>query len=713
MRVNGLNINRISIVGLFAAFTLAGLVACGSGEPGSGFTTGEGSDFELPCSSPFAGPGCELNSDAVFSTRPTCGDDDQTGIVDACGIAVSAIDLHEPVVMTMAGLTANTRHIIKITNPSAAEVTPAGGYIATSDADGEINKVTVVQNMAALPGSELGDYVVSVAEEATPATEEQSLTYTVEDRSRVQCVDGGSVAQASFLTSDSVFAQVTANTGSLADGTYDVYVQDDTRSALATGLSMGATALTVTVAGGTGVVDLGTNAVGAYDVVIDVNGNGNFDQNTDLISRQNRLHPCFVVQAASAGTANLQQIASDKNGNKREIFDPAANIPAIRDIQTSITPAKRSTVQQPVSVRTYLVAHQDTWAGGETLTDADAVSMFKTNPVQDFSNSESPWILTPLSALAGLGGVASCYDVVVDTDRDGVFDLGSDYVDNVDHTGDNTACGVRVATAGCNRVSITSHSDGEYFATETAVTLVGVITDTPTQSYLTVTSGNQSITLELTPDGATGAYTEDVPLFAGSNHITVSGIFADGSTCSRTITLERPPEVALFRAQLSWDQPVSGSYDMDLHVVEPSGIYTNGGSGGNGTDCNWSNCRIAADGTTSGIDWGVTDNELDDPALDVDCISGCARVENIFISNISNDGSYQVYVDAYSGTADNVIVTIFVLGTPIAQVDCTAAGIMASTTATDSCFVGTINWTGGSAGFGSFTPSGTTANDFP
>ena len=67
------------------------------------------------------------------------------------------------------------------------------------------------------------------------------------------------------------------------------------------------------------------------------------------------------------------------------------------------------------------------------------------------------------------------------------------------------------------------------------------------------------------------------------------------------------------------------------------------------------------------------------------------------------------YVDAYSGTGDNVVVSMFILGTRVAQVSC---GQLVSNTATDTCFVGTINWTGGSAGNGTFTPAGTAALDF-
>ena len=86
------------------------------------------------------------------------------------------------------------------------------------------------------------------------------------------------------------------------------------------------------------------------------------------------------------------------------------------------------------------------------------------------------------------------------------------------------------------------------------------------------------------------------------------------------------------------------------------------------------------------------------------------------MSNISNDGSYKVYVDAYNedDRGLNVTVSVFILGTRVAQVNCgTMDSSGAAASPTDSCFVGTINWTGGSAGFGSFIPDGTLATTFP
>ncbi|MBL1277028.1 MAG: hypothetical protein COB30_013160 [Ectothiorhodospiraceae bacterium] len=710
MYVKGPRLNRISITGLFTAMVLVLLVSCGGDPAGSGFSTGEGSSFSLSCSSPFAGPGCvPSQGGGTVGILPVCNDD-QPGIIDACGVTITnPIDLHDPIAISVSSLTANTRHTITIvdTDVTPLEITPTGGLLAISDSVGAINKAVIVQNMPL--GAFLGDYTVTISEEGGDGSTDQTLSYTLADLSRVRCVNGSGTATASFLSTETVFAKVDANAGPLSDGTYDVYVLSDLQKPLANGGLISGTPATITIASGTGTIDLGTAStysIGGYDVVVDVNRNGLFNQGTDLISRHNRLMSCFAVQGPS-GTA-VQQIASDKNGNKREIFDSNANIAAIRDIQAFVIPTERSAVTMPGAVDTYLVAHQGTWTNGDALVDVSGVA--KRSPVQNDSNSEAPWVLLPFNNLASLGGM-TCYDVVIDTNQNGTFEFGTDYVDNEDHLGNN-ACGVRISTAGCSNVSFggVGTSDGGTSSalgdgdttTDTAINLTGTITGSPDTAYLTITAGEQSNTIILAV-AVDGSFNINIPLFAGDNHITVSGIYADNSTCSQTITITSLTDLALFRAQLTWD----GSTDMDLHLVRPGGTYSNGGGGAG--DCNYSNCKVGLDGQGSNsISWG-TGGEEDDPKLDVDCISCGNGIENIWMNQITEDGEYKVYVDAFFGAENDVTVTISILGTTVGQVNC---GTMVSGGPTDSCFVGTITWSGGTGGIGSFTPSGVKADDF-
>lgn len=701
---------------LLSAIILMMLTACGgggtpgseiiAGDPddinaGSGFITGNSDAINEFCNSPWLQPGPNCGLDGVTPrVLPVCAGD-QPGIIDACGQTISALDIHDPVMMTMVGLTANTRHVITIANPSSVDITPAGGFVATSDVDGELNKAVIVQNMDS--AAELGDYTVSVATEAAPGTVLQTLTYTLVDRPRVQCAsDAGGTPQASFTTGQNVFAYVDQGAGTIADGDYNVYVISDVQKPLADGGLISGTAQTITVAGGTGSLDLGTHAIGGYDVVVDINADGIFNQGSDLISRHNRLLPCFAVQGAGGGVL-VEQIASDKNGNKREIFDANANVGSkaeIRDVQAYLTPTQRSSSSQPYDVDTYIVAHQANWAGGEPLTDVTGGT--ESSPVQDFTNNEAPWLVWSHSGLA-----PGCYDVVIDTNQNGTFDAGIDYVDNEDHLGNNI-CGFRVSDPACTNVTLNADAGGTALAdgdstTYTAITVSGNISAPyDTEAYITVTSGTQSNTIAITV--ASGTYSATIPLFAGDNHITVSGVNGAAS-CSETITIRSVVDLALFRAQLTWD----GSTDMDLHLVRDSGGggYQNGGGGSD--DCNYANCNVGLAGTgANSISWG-TGGEEDDPKLDVDCISCGNGIENIWMNQITEDGVYKVYVDAYSGTETNVTVTIYILGTAVGQVNC---GTMVSGGTSDSCYVGDINWTGGTSGIGSFTPVGTVATDY-
>ena len=139
MRVHGLGLKRVTATALLATSVLLLITACGGGDAGEGFT------FPDPdtnyCGGAFAGPGCVPSVGGTVGVLPTCNSD-ETGIVDACGVAItSAIDVHDPVMMSVTGLTANTLHSITITDPLAAEITPAGGLIAISDGDGNLTLV--------------------------------------------------------------------------------------------------------------------------------------------------------------------------------------------------------------------------------------------------------------------------------------------------------------------------------------------------------------------------------------------------------------------------------------------------------------------------------------------------------------------------------------------------------------------------------------------
>ena len=633
----------------------------------------------------------------------------EEGIVDGCGEAITTLDVHDPVTINLHGLTVNTSHSITITDPDSVDISTltdyaAGSLSATSDKDGNIFMSTIVQNM---PDSAiLGDYTVTVSDSARTVL--QTHTYTVVDRNRVQCVDGidpaTASAKTSFTSAENVYAAVK---GTLADGSYNTYIISDSQKAIPDGALISGTAISVTLTGGSAGIDLGTFASGSYDVLVDVNANGLYNRDIDLISRHARLHPCFSIQATNTGNTLIQHIAADRNGNKREIFDPDADKDEIRDIYANVTPTEASAVSAPSTVDVYVVDHQPVWTQGDPLIDRSGSTPPETNntPVQSGSNTQGNMLQWSFSHLN-----PGCYDIVVDTDKDGAYTAGTDYVDNINHLGDTSDCGVHVSNSDSTNVTITSHADNEV-TTATAIELAGSI-NVPVGSldaaYIRITSGTQTniISMDTVVASRGGGYNVQIPLFSGDNHITVSGVYSNDTSISETITVRSVTDLALLRAQLTWD----GSTDMDLHLVRPGGVYSNGGGGSD--DCNFANCSVGLEGTGSNsIDWGELNVEDDDPKLDVDCVSCGNGIENIWMNQINDNGIYKVYVDAFGGNESDsdVIVTISILGSTVDQVNC---GNMAAGTATDSCYVGDITWSGGSFGAGSFRAVGTKAADF-
>jgi hypothetical protein len=699
--------NGRSLLHLFTAVLLIvpATLLLSSCESGSGFYDG---DLEWDCSdSVFSSDACGDTSGGTIIIPPSC-DSNDPGIVDGCGEAITAVDIHDPVIINLQGLAPDTAHTITITNPSLVNIstlvgpppTAAGSSAATSDKDGNIYMATIVQNMEEAT-TELGTYTVTINDGATDVA---TYNYSVEDQSRVQCADNIDPAianpQASFASAASVFAVVK---GSLADGDYNVYVLSDVQTAIPNGGIIPGTALTLTLSNGdgTGGIDLGnTYTSGAYDVLVDVNNNGYYNRGTDFISRHARFHPCFVIQTVNAGSLIYEQIAADQKGNRREIFDPDYDNAVIRDVFASVTPSETSI--DPGTTNVYVIAQP--WLIGDALTDVS--SEFNNGPVQNDTNSQGnmlQWSYTNSRTNPG------CYDIVVDSDNSGTISNG-DYIDNTNHLG-VTDCGFRISAQDSTYVTISSHTDGEV-TTATAIELSGVVgipAGTLTAAYIRITSGTQTNIISLSslvPAG--GSFTNvQIPLYSGDNYITVSGVYDTGVSMSETIMVRSATDLALFRAQMTWD----GSTDMDLHLVRPGGAYSNGGGGAD--DCNWQNCKVGLDGTGSNsIDWGTAGDEADDPKLDVDCISCGNGIENIWMNQLNENGTYKVYIDAFSGNENdsNVLVSISILGSTVGVVNC---GNMAAGTATDSCYVGDITWTGGTSGAGYFTPVGQKQADFP
>ncbi|MBF0105476.1 MAG: hypothetical protein HQM16_09145 [Deltaproteobacteria bacterium] len=658
------------------------------------------------------------SSDDSDDSNTDAGGTPSGGITDEDGTELTSVETSDPVYLSLTGLTPNTQYNIEVEGPDG-DLSPEGGFIATTDEDGAVPTSTLIQDLSTTAaGANLilwgtkptprlkavtGTYTIRITD--ADGVEVHTDTFTVVDDDKIFCSDSSAVGRASFTSSESVYARIEkGDDGELTDGTYTCYTFSDLGTAMADGDTLSGTTTSVTVSSGVGLASMGTFASGQYDVICDLNANGLYDEASDLVARPGRFRPCFTIQSVNSGNDIIGQVCADRHGNYRDVFDPDATDSDIRDVWAWISPSERSLVQHATGVRKYVVTHQSTWSDGDALTDvtgASSSAAFELDAVQAFCTNESPWLIWPRERLT-----AGCYDCVIDVNANGIYDTGTDFVDNIDNNADNTTCGMRVASTACSdtAITVTSHTDAQTVTT-TAITLTGTFAETPARATVTIASAAQSNTVAIS--GATTDFSVAIPLFSGENLLTITTVDASGVACSKTITLTSTSATAandLFRAQLIWD----GSTDMDLHLVKPSGDYANGGYGT--SDCNYGNCKVGLDGSsTNSIDWGDS-GEADDPKLDVDCVSCGNGIENIWVNEIPEDGDYDVYVDAYSGSETAVSVKIFIRSSTVATVSCGAMEAGSSTT--DSCFVGTISWTGGDNGNGTFTAVGTKASDY-
>ncbi len=653
------------------------------------------------------------------------GDEDiSSEIVNENGDAITSVDTNDPVNLTLSDLDANTQYRVSVTNPSGDSLSPDGGFIITSDEEGNLPSSTIVQDLSTTQSSlvtglilrnsgivptfkaETGEYTVIITD-ADGDEVGDPITFDVTDGNKAYCSDLSGTGRASFTPGQIVYVTLSKGTsGDLADGSYTCYVVSDLNSQLDDQDTLAGTSTPVTVVSGEGTASFGSSfAVGAYDVICDIDGDGKYDRGDDLISRAARFRPCFTIQAANSGNDIIGQICSDRSGNYRDIFDPDADDSTIRDVWAWISPAEQSLVQHATGVCKYVVDHQSTWTDQDDLSDVTGGK--EVDPVQGWCTNEAPWLVWPRELLE-----AGCYDCVIDVDCDGKYDKGTDFLDNIDNSGDDATGGMCVADSACaGRITITSPSDDGSVATSTT-TLSGSLSDlTMTDGQAIITKGSSSNTVTLTPDAA-GVFSSTIPLFDGENIITVKFKKTDGTFCAKTIQVTANYSSAssgeLLHITATWDQDT----DIDLHFVKPSGAYDNQASEGSLTDCNYDNCNAG-----EGIDWGTAGDDDDDPVLDIDdCVGGsCSngRTENIVMTVINEEGAYKIYTDAYAdqaGAPVDVTVKVFIKGAQVGTVSCSD---QRNETATDTCFVGTITWTGtGTDGNGAFTASGTLASDF-
>lgn len=167
---------------------------------------------------------------------------------------------------------------------------------------------------------------------------------------------------------------------------------------------------------------------GAFDIVVDTNRNGVFDPGTDHVNEMRTVG--FVVQSSStrAGGHFTANISVDANGVRRDNFSSSENVYAY------INPQQQMQLGGDRWVKKYVVIHRelDAWVAGTPLVDvsgANGAGGWEADTVESGCTNEGRVLLWPANLTPG------DYDIVIDVNRNGVYDPGTDILDGDDSNG--------------------------------------------------------------------------------------------------------------------------------------------------------------------------------------------------------------------------------------------------------------------------------------
>ncbi|MBU0528158.1 hypothetical protein KKF86_00140 [bacterium] len=555
--------------------------------------------------------GCDKSTDSPFS---------ETGNIslsDGEGNPSTGLEGGESAFWGFGQLLPTTVYDFTLKNQSDIEVAKA---TLTTDANGEIPLTAIGYDLGLdFPGGSNGRSLSKVLDVETFTIEVYNIDgklvttqqFTVDYGAPVVfAADQDGYAQNSFLRNQH---PVWAKGKNLTSGAVlDIYVVDDIRYwELGTPLTDVSGAPEIVTVNGNGEFHTrvwpNPSLVAPYDIVADFDRDGYYSAG-DLVDG---YYPVgFMVQTyATAGEDIQVQIACNNNYEYVDIFQTTDNVYAYLNPR----------IQQFTHkwVHKYVVIHQAVWNDGDPLDDVTQVPELDT-PQYGCTN-EGRVLIWPATLTAGK------YDVVIDVDRNGFYDKGLDFLDNIDSYGQSTAGFIVGAGVAGPTVTITSPENGVE-TTDEIVYLAGDVSDTAILfAKLIVNGSSQTI-------GVNSGVLDNtaIVLQRGWNTIRVEAFNTDGGIGFDEITINGNFPTYGMKVTLTWN--LGPSSDVDLWVQDPTGEW-----------CGYTNKETDIGG------W-----------LDVDDTYGYGP-ENFRLSHeavAANPGAYNVVVHYYSFAGDPTIPTL-------------------------------------------------------
>ena len=338
-----------------------------------------------------------------------------TALVGDDGSESSDFDSYEQVSLSLTDLDPLTAYTVEVSNARAV----IGRYELVTDRNGQLDPASVLYD------PEPGTYSVNVLDTSVSfditVTAPTGLNFTPCD-DQGDHVNNVTVGQSLYL----------AAAGGTADATFHVYVAPnrydwtegmylfDYSEAIEELSFDGDGNLAPTVIWSAVTYDEGT----AYDVIVDMNRNGIYDEGDYL---DGQIGVGFVVQELDVTKTVIdghivERLSSDANYVYRDLFDVDENV------YVYVNPvAKMRNLGSDHYVKWYIVPHQETWNDQDPL---NPVTTPLGDTVQYGCTNAGRRLVWPAPLTPGQ------YDVVIDVDGDELYDKGQDFLDGYSGPGD-------------------------------------------------------------------------------------------------------------------------------------------------------------------------------------------------------------------------------------------------------------------------------------